>query len=427
MNVGILTMCRLANYGSYWQARCLGRMMERLGTQVSYLSYSVPSEGRARKVKRFWQVAFSPFSLRDKIRFLLFKATFLRKYSGEFKETGRQPDLLIVGSDEVFNVTQENKIAASREDYFGMNATANRKISFAASFGQTTLRKLRGNNLSEAISDCLSSFDRLSVRDENSAQIVRELLGQSPPVLPDPVLCADWSGYACPSGVPREPYCLLYGYAGRFSEDECRGICEFAQALGGDIITIGGAQRIGRFLPVSVEEAPRIFAQALAVVTDTFHGCVFSMVFRKEFAAYARKALPGQAGNEEKVGDLLSRYALEDRLCASAQVSEIFSHKTDYSVLEEKLPEDQKAAWDFLREAVETWEESSREEREILEWSGGGETDPGRGLRVRDRTRLQSREIPQAVRGQREEADLRKPGDRFDRRRVCGRFGQDLR
>ncbi|MCE2266893.1 hypothetical protein GPX15_05810 [Streptococcus thermophilus] len=84
-------------------------------------------------------------------------------------------DCLIVGSDEVFNCIQKNPNVGYSLELFGKDNNAKRLISYAASFGNTTLDKLQAYAKDREISTYLKRFDAISVRDSNSGEIVKKI------------------------------------------------------------------------------------------------------------------------------------------------------------------------------------------------------------------------------------------------------------
>ena len=115
----------------------------------------------------------------------------------KFKAYHTRVDVLIVGSDEVFNCTQRNPKVGFALDFFGENNRARRLITYAASFGSTTYEKLCSYKVDAQIKNDLKRFDAISVRDNNSYSIVEELCGVKSNLNLDPVLV---------SGIENEPW-----------------------------------------------------------------------------------------------------------------------------------------------------------------------------------------------------------------------------
>mgnify|MGYP007094893021 CR=1 FL=1 len=104
-------------------------------------------------------------------------------------------------------------------------------ITYAASFGNTTLEKLEKYQKADEVGALLQKFDAVSVRDANSGTIVKQLTGKEPVYNLDPVLTYDYMN--CCDKIPQlranEKYLILYAYAGRISNEEADWIAAYAK------------------------------------------------------------------------------------------------------------------------------------------------------------------------------------------------------
>jgi hypothetical protein len=312
--VGIMSMHRIHNYGSTLQAYALRRIIEAtvVGAEVSVVDY-VPGKvlvdtpdagGSASKIARtFSKVAeYGQVNARlmDKLRFLNHKRSYGARYFpmvGIPVETTRALDLdvQVIGSDEVFNCVQANtKVGYSRE-LFGHGSPAKRLISYAASFGNTTVEKIDEVGIRKELAEDLSKFCALSVRDANSADVVEQLTGDRPVVHVDPVLAFDFM--ADEPRVPRTRlykgrYIVVYAYSGRFGPEENNIVRRHAREVGATILCFGGVQECGdRFVDCNPFELLAYFRDADAVITDTFHGTILAMINSKPFGTIIRQSV----------------------------------------------------------------------------------------------------------------------------------------
>src|SRR5699024_1600494 len=102
-------------------------------------------------------------------------------------------DVLIVGSDEVFNLFQKSARVGYSLELYGKNNNANKLISYAASFGNTTIEKIIESGKLEEVSENLQRIDSMSVRDNNSGNNIKKLTNIEPNYNFDPVLMYDFS------------------------------------------------------------------------------------------------------------------------------------------------------------------------------------------------------------------------------------------
>lgn len=340
--IGILSMQRIINYGSFLQAYALKSMLESLGHHIEFVDYHpgsplAPATGKMCKLR---SILTLNARLSHRIRYLNFKRQFAEK-NHALLELDAPPnytpelDILIIGSDEVFNCTQANPNVGYTPELFGKGNQAKKVITYAASFGNTTVDKLDHYNKTAEIASLLNRLDTISVRDENSRNIIQNLTGRDPFLHFDPVLVYDIIGQCPLPDIPvSEKYLLLYAYPGRITNIESDWIRDYAARKGLKIYTAGGVQRCAdRFLDCSPFELLSYFVHAREVITDTFHSTIFSVITKRPFVTIIRPSAGASYGNEEKLTDLLKRLDLSDR--AVRNVYEI-PHITDREINFEK-------------------------------------------------------------------------------------------
>ena len=320
-------MQRICNYGSFLQAYGLKAILEELGCKVEFADY-YPGEclvknkegtGLSRKISKVKEVMDIKAPLAEKLRFINYKRNYAKNYLkyldiDDSLHYAPDVDLMVIGSDEVFNCVQDNPNVGFTSELFGVGQTASKVISYAASFGNTTLDKLEKYEVRDKVAEWLSSFDAISVRDENSGFIVETLTGTKPDYNLDPVLMYDYVKKCrrIPASVPEKEYLLLYGYTGRFSVEECSAIRRYANSRKLKILCIGGVQHCcDKFIDCDPFKVIAYFQHADCVITDTFHGTIMSVITHCNFVSVVRES---GYGNSEKLTDLLSRLSLSDRI-----------------------------------------------------------------------------------------------------------------
>ena len=161
---------------------------------------------------------------------------------GLSKEMNYRPelDLLVIGSDEVFNYVEAIKAGYS-EELFGADNRASKLISFAGSFGCTRYDDLQKLGFDKKIHKYLMNFDAISVRDKNSKQIVEKLTNKICEYHLDPVLHYDFSNYI-PEIKSDRKYVAVYAYSG-LSEEFKTVIKKYAKDNDLYILTFMGYQQ----------------------------------------------------------------------------------------------------------------------------------------------------------------------------------------
>lgn len=376
-NVGIMSMQRIYNYGSSLQGYGLRRLIEGLAddVQVSFVDYepgeilvkepggsSVPSSRVRRALSKVREYNQVDAKLADRLRFMNHKRTYGAR---NFPALGITPqpnrnldlDVQVIGSDEVFNCVQANTNVGYSRDLFGHDSPASKVISYAGSFGNTTLEKLESFGIRDDLEKDFARFAAISVRDENSARIIEALTGERPVVNVDPVLAYDFMNLE--SRIPKErrhegKYVIVYGYSGRLDRAENEILRKYARSIGAEILCFGGVQECcDRFVDCDPFELMAYFRDAEAIITDTFHGTIFALINNRPFATIIRRSVGHAYGNEEKLGYLLQTFGVaSQRVTEMAGIAEILAHEVDYHGVNDTLARERAGALDYLERTI---------------------------------------------------------------------------
>lgn len=372
MKVGIISMQRVVNYGSFLQAYSLKNIIEKLGNEVEFIDYKVEPPIVEKYISNEYsnckETAAKTSLLKKAARFLWenknaksrklrryyrAKMYLTKRYNEEFLPmlgVTKQyrynlcEDAIVIGSDEVFNCLQANKDVGYSKELFGYDANSKILISYAASFGTTTYEGLEKYGIAGEVADMLSEFDYISVRDKNSLSVVEKLIGDTPDYHVDPVLINDYDGLI-PQSVALKNYMIVYAYGSRISDEEAMYINRFAGENNLKVITLGETNRFEwDHLIVNPFEVLAYFKNASYVVTDTFHGTVFSIKYSKQFATIIRDS------NRQKLSDLLERFNLTNRQVSDIACLElVLKSKTDFDSVQKQIIKEKKNSIEYLK------------------------------------------------------------------------------
>ena len=364
--VGILSMQRIFNYGSFLQAYGLKSILNELGCDVEFVDYhpgkclveSVEGHGVKRKIIKVVEVLLYKAPLKEKIKFIKYKKEYAQKYFpmlGIDNNMNYSPklDMLVIGSDEVFNCVQNNTNVGFSPELFGEGNCANRVITYAASCGNTTVEKIEQYGIGNKLSMWFSQMDAISVRDNNTKNVVESLSERKVNMHFDPVLVYDYVNKCdlIPRVMEKSNYLILYGYSGRFTNEECKQIRQYAKRNNLKIYCIGGVQNCcDKFIDCSPFEVISYFKGAQCVVTDTFHGTILSVITHSEFVSIVRNT---GYGNSEKLTDLLKKLDLNSRIISDMKlIDEFMEKKIQYELVDNIISEQRRLAYDYLRNEV---------------------------------------------------------------------------
>ncbi len=367
MKVGIMSMQRVANYGSFLQAYGLKKEIEKLGHLVEFVDYQVElslvmdsgdieAKNNVNKVKKILRMlsfeyrkyrkkqikmnkTFNEFQIQYHRSFLpMLNVTKEKKYLPEL-------DILVIGSDEVFNCTQKGDMVGYSRQLFGKNNRANKLLSYAASFGSTTMEKLQYYDIEKEVGDLLKEFDQISVRDDNSANIISKLCGGEPCKNIDPVLLYDFPEVDDIT-IDLKNYIVVYAYADRIKENEAIAIQKFAKERNKKILTLGFWQPFAdEYVLANPMEVLAYVKNADFVITDTFHGTVFSIKYQIPFGTIIRES------NRQKIEDLLNTFDLKNHEIANIEnMHSILENRIEKEKIMEILKMEQTKARSYLKD-----------------------------------------------------------------------------
>lgn len=348
--IGIMSMQRINNYGSFMQAYALKRIIESLGYTVEFIDYKYERSILSRKngicSKILKNINFVQFlKKRNAIKKFknIYDNEFLPMLGIKEKNYNKGIDTLVIGSDEVFNCLQPYPVGYSR-NLFGYEYEKINVISYAACFGHTTIQDLKKYNIDKEISNLLLNFKSISVRDKNSEEIVSSLIDNKPYVHLDPVLIYDFNDRK-EVNVDLDNYIIIYAYPGRFTMKEEKFIRRFAKQHNKKILSLGSYQRIADVIKiVNPLEIFSYFEKADFVITDTFHGSIFSIKTKTNFCTIVRKS------NNNKLSDLLYKLSLESRIIDNIdEINKLYNKNIDFNRTYEIIKSEKSNSLNYLK------------------------------------------------------------------------------
>ena len=368
--VGIMTMQRVINFGSFLQAYSLKKIYERLGHNVQFVDFKkgpVLSEVKSDKSRKINIIKNFVISMKASrlYRYKKMRNNHL-KVSNEYLKLTKEPnytpsiDLLVIGSDEVFNCLQGNPNIGYSVDLFGNNQSNAKVIaSYAASFGNCNVEKLKANNLDKEVASSLkNNFKCISVRDENSYNTVYELSGIKPIINVDPVFLSSFDEELKNNQIKNYDfdYIAIYAYTGRIKKDEVKKIKQFAKNNHLKIVIVGYPQYFGdKYFTGNPFQILNVMKGAKFVITDTFHGSVFSIKYNIPFATIIRKdsdEANGQ-GNKQKLSFLLKVFGLSNReLISFDLLNSLYSTPIDFTSVNKVIEFESNKGKEYLESLI---------------------------------------------------------------------------
>ena len=341
MKTGLVTFYHIHHYGALLQAVATERAVERCGSECETLDYYVNQDNALfRRPTGIGSAAADAHTAlhyaalkRRYERFESFSRAHLRltnrRYESleELREADLPYDVILSGSDQIWNPTI---FPDRRLDpvFFGAFSDR-RKIAYAPSFGVPRLPE----GMEEELRGYLAAFSHLSVREKQGQAILRQTLGREVPVVLDPTLlltAEQWDAMAAaPAGYPEGGYLLCYCISPPAALAPY--IRRLAEETGIPVVQLCGTRqkvhpKARCILDAGPAEFLHLFRNAAFVLTNSFHGTVFSVQFQKPFFL---SVSPRELSDPEssRTFSLLSRLGLGDRIIGRGDTAALDAHQ----------------------------------------------------------------------------------------------------
>jgi len=220
-------------------------------------------------------------------------------------------DYFVVGSDQVWNFRFPcNEIC---KKYLLLDfVDKNRKIAFAASFGTDCIQ----DEDKEIFIQNLNNYKAISVREDTGANIIEGLIHKKVPVLVDPTMLLtkeEWKKVAVKPRVLPENYIVTY-FLGEVDEEQKKYIKNLSDTTKMEVVDLVDEWNIYgtklEYYKVRPDEFVYIITNAKLVLTDSFHGTVFSIISEIPMVVFERNKI---FNISSRIDTLLKKFDLENR------------------------------------------------------------------------------------------------------------------
>lgn len=368
MKIRIITCHNVYNYGAALQAVSLQRYLSRYSDDCRIIDY-LPGyltdryrfsyiDSRFKKnviTKMVYFVAKLP----GKIHFLRRQAKFARFNKSYLKTTPkvyhnveqlREDDfsdtLIICGSDQIWNTSFCN---GNDPAFFADFSNLAMKASYAASIALPTIPQEKKEWFQRELAD----FMAVSVREKSAKEALTELGIENVITCLDPVFLTDSNEWIEHFNLVKrnEKYLLVYVF--ELPEEQARHIIELSKQLNLPIYSVNSTKCKWAQKNYDISD-PKDFLElvysATYVVTNSFHGMAFSLLFQKKFIALSRNGL------NSRLKDLLDDLELSDRM--ALEHFGYIENPIDYEKVMQKLNELKMCSTQYLEAVVQKAEEN---------------------------------------------------------------------
>ena len=290
MKIGMFTFHRANNLGAVLQASALQKYVQNNFGDCEIVDYypnnniPVTYKGVKKILRKCKRIAIYPLTKKkrkreyrfDEYRKKYFKMTEQHFYGDNcIKDELKDFDILISGSDQILNTTLTGNSRAYYLDFF-----EGKKISYASSFGRTNITQ----NEIDLIKSELPHYSAVSVREKSAGEIIKRISGIDSELVMDPVFLLkkeEWESRCNMDIILPERFIFVYSMEN--SENLERVVHLIKEEKNIPVIVVRGGGKAGRI----AGKEDSTCGPAEFLVTNSFHGSAFSLIFEKKFLCIA--------------------------------------------------------------------------------------------------------------------------------------------
>lgn len=336
----IVTITGYYNYGNLIQRYALQKFLQNNGYDFVSYARNVATDTNPDPVKYRYTYDFVQRNIWQK----------------QFSEDDEYP-MYVVGSDQVWRNWGYHDVFYELGYYF-LNFTQERavkRIAYAASIGQDSLDgALITSEASDYLLPLVKQFDHISMREKSGVNIVDREWGASSRLVVDPTLLLTRNDYD--DLIGRHSYHdytaadkkKAFSYFILTNESKRNATNSILNSL--DVTEQGICLEEESVLP-PVEYWLQSIRDSAVVITDSFHGVVFSIIYNTPFVV-----LESGTGGSDRLVTLLQKLGLEHRIVQSENVQEFLRsgniEQEDWSVVNERVEDMRKDSADWLINSI---------------------------------------------------------------------------
>lgn len=363
--IGTVTWITYYNFGTFLQAYALQQVVTNLGFDNFIISdESIVNQKRPKRSiyfclkcalyriykRTFHNNSYAKGSCRSNILYKQFADSFLTidRTWKDSDDLNQRYDMFICGSDQIWYPSAE-----IFHPFYYLAFTDKKKIAYAPSVGSSNYPE----EFKSKVKSLLESFSSISVREEKGADLLRSFVSKEITVALDPTLLLSseqWENIIHRS-TATEPYILCYLLT--YNQAYIDYVCSYAKEEKMQLRIFITNDKYLSYADKPLFAGPKEFLEeihgASYFFTDSFHGTIFSIQYRKRFVTFKRFKETDGKNQNSRLTNLFAILGLEDyfiseeRLSAIAQLPEI-----EYNCVHAILNEEREKSIIFLSKAL---------------------------------------------------------------------------
>ena len=373
-NVGILTWITYENYGTFLQCYAMNKTIAKFDFNVETIQY-IPRKTPNSMItlesnsvikyyfKRFFKKIFNKKTIpilyeamsERHTNFNNFKNNYINltdKFftSSQLFTLNDKYDYFVCGSDQIWS-----PLVFDSHFFLDFVTNKNKKIAYAPSIGTNNI-----NNtfIKQKIKELINDFDKVSIRENSGKQIIKELTGNDVPVVLDPTMLLDyteWDELADNDYCVPEKYILCY-FLG-CNEKYWKYIKQLSKKENMPLVVLpvfnNDFERSEYVLKdVGPSQFITLVRNATFICTDSFHGSIFSILYKKPFAVFSRFTKRDAWNQNSRIDTLCENLKLTNRRVTKYQtLLTIFENTIDWHETYSELEKLRKESMSYLNSA----------------------------------------------------------------------------
>lgn len=331
----ILTYQSLDNYGQRLQNYAVENILKKYGLEPYSVKILFKKPQKRNLMVKIYLWIFRRYIIKKENLFKKFNDSFLHVHTIKLDEINYDKfDYIAAGSDQIWN--QYLPIDELRV-YFLIDVEEQKRLLMAPSFGADKII----HSKEKMFSSFLNQLEHCTIREETGKKEIERLTGKSCIRLLDPTLYFSYDKYI---GLENKKYKLpnsnyiLYFCLGNTNENLLEYVQKYANNKGMILLDIDKLNKNIHSV-VGPCEFLKLIRYADVVITNSFHGVAFSIIYKKNFFAFERRK---KSIGDSRVEDLLHVLGIENRYTNFSFDAE----DIDYQKVEERIKQE-KMKWDY--------------------------------------------------------------------------------
>lgn len=371
-NIGLITFHESDNYGTCLQAFALQTMIENLDYNCNIINYKRHNIiNNSKRDRNSIKKIIEAYGFRN-----LFRIKKIKKHSAEKKESfsnfrkkyfhyteniyysvddlkkiENYYDAFVCGSDMIWTLDRIDEV-----DIFFMNFIKKKpKIAYAPSFGSSTIN-LKVNS---DILEMLNKFNSLSCREKSGVEFINNNCINEANFVCDPTLL-----------IPKDKWFEMFNFKNNTENKVVSYLFEGTPTWAKNIFNKLEEESAIEYIPMTVpeigimlsknkieaigpEEFVKNIASAKMVITNSYHGLLFSIIFEKQFIVL-RRDKSGKWGHfEERMRGILKYLGLENRIIEVESDYTKIKSEINYKLINDKIEKLRNSSLKYLKESLE--------------------------------------------------------------------------